>query len=154
RGRRVHEDFRAGAGRLAGHVEQILDADDGAVERTEAHAGTRARIGRVSLEARGGPIDREAGARPLPFGIGDTGKRFFETITDQTRRHDRARVRWVPLRYELLARVTRPDSVPNSDDRIKLPRRARAAKDRAAGREKSNAPRHRAGAQFLRHAGA
>ena len=71
-GRRlVGEDFRAGAGRLAGDVEQILDADDGAVERAERHAVFGARIGGVGRRARGLGIDRQAGARPLPFRVGD-----------------------------------------------------------------------------------
>ena len=88
RRRGVHENFRAGARRLAGHVEQILDADDGAVERAEAHAGARTRVRRIRLEPGGRLVDREAGTRPLPLRIGDAGKRFFEAITDETRGHD------------------------------------------------------------------
>ena len=52
RRRFLGEDFRAGAGRLAGDVEQILDADDGAVERAERHAARGARIGRIGRGAR------------------------------------------------------------------------------------------------------
>ena len=47
-GRRfLGKNFRAGAGRLAGDVEQILDADDGAVERAERGAASRPGIGGI-----------------------------------------------------------------------------------------------------------
>ena len=52
-GRRfLGKDFRAGAGRLAGDVEQILDADDRAVERPERNAGARPRIGSIGGRTR------------------------------------------------------------------------------------------------------
>jgi hypothetical protein len=45
--RRIREHLRPGAGRLAGDVEQVLDADDGAIERSERHASTCASIGSI-----------------------------------------------------------------------------------------------------------
>ena len=65
RRRLLGEDFRAGAGRLAGDIEQILDADDGAVERPERHAVCGTRIGGVRRRPRGVGIDRQTGPRPL-----------------------------------------------------------------------------------------
>ena len=41
------EQFGAGARHFAGDVEQILDRDDGAVERPERDAGFGARVGRI-----------------------------------------------------------------------------------------------------------
>ena len=74
------KNFGAGAGRLAGDVEQILDADDGAIERTERNAARRPRIGGVGRGARGIGIDRKTGARTLPLRIGDMRQRLFEPI--------------------------------------------------------------------------
>ena len=77
---RVGEDARAGARRLARDVEQVLDADDRAVEGPERDAGLGARVSGVSRRARGVRIDREAGARPLAVRIGDARERLFETV--------------------------------------------------------------------------
>ena len=80
RRRLLGENLRAGAGRLAGDVEQILDADDDAVERAERGAARGARIGGIGRGAGGLRIDREAGARALPLRIGDARKRQFESV--------------------------------------------------------------------------
>ena len=77
----VGEDFRAGSRRLAGDVEQILDADDRSVERAERHAVLRAGIGGVRRRARRLGIDGQARCRALPFRIGDANKRLFEAVT-------------------------------------------------------------------------
>ena len=45
-GRRIGEHIGSRARRLAGDIEQVLDADDRAVERTERDAGARSRVGR------------------------------------------------------------------------------------------------------------
>jgi hypothetical protein len=86
RSRRIGEHLRAGARRLAGNIEQILDADDGAVERAERYADARSRIRCVGGFARGLRIHREAGAGPLPFRIGDARERLLQAITNGTRR--------------------------------------------------------------------
>ena len=74
------ENFRAGARRLAGDIEQILDADDRAVERAERDARLGPRIGGVGRRARGLGIDRETGAHALTVRLGNAGQRMFETI--------------------------------------------------------------------------
>ena len=68
RGRRslVGEDLRARPRRLAGDVEQILDADDRSVERAERYAVFGARIRCVRRRARGAGIDRQAALRRPP----------------------------------------------------------------------------------------
>ena len=71
----------AGARDLAGDVEQVLDGDDGAVERPERNAGLGARVGGVGGGLGGLAIDRQAGARALAFGIVDARERGFETFT-------------------------------------------------------------------------
>ena len=81
------EDFRAGAGRLAGDIEQILDADDRAVERPLRYAVRGAGVGRIGRGARGVGIDRKAGPRPLPVRVGDAGQRLFEPIAAGERFH-------------------------------------------------------------------
>ena len=70
----VGEDVGTGPGRLAGDVEQILDADDRSVERAERYAVLRPRIGRVRRRPRGFGINRQARFRALPFRIGDAGR--------------------------------------------------------------------------------
>jgi len=83
----VGENFRAGARRLAGNVEQILDADDRAVERAERYAIRRPRVGRVGRRPCGRGINRQTGARTLPFRLRDAKERMFETIATRKARH-------------------------------------------------------------------
>ena len=64
------EHQRAGRGRLAGDIEQILDRDNGAVEWSERHAGSFARIAGVSRGPRGLGIE----LREHPFFAGTTGE--------------------------------------------------------------------------------
>ena len=64
---------RACARHLARDVEQVLDGDDRAVERTEQLAGLCARIGGVGSSARGVGIDGETGSLALAGRIGDAG---------------------------------------------------------------------------------
>ena len=87
RRRLLGEDFRAGAGRLAGDIEQILDADDGAVERPLRYAVSGAGVDGIGRGARGVGIDRKAGPRPLPVRVGDAGQRLFEPIAAGERLH-------------------------------------------------------------------
>ena len=88
-GRRLlGEDFGAGAGRFAGDIEQVLDADDRAVERPERHAGFRARVGSIGRRPRSVGVDGEAGTRALPVRIGDAGERPFEAVAGGFLRHD------------------------------------------------------------------
>jgi len=79
---RVDQYLRTGARRLAGDVEQILDADDRAIEDPERDAGLGARVGGISRRARGVRIDGQAGACPLAFRIGDPGKGLFGTVAN------------------------------------------------------------------------
>ena len=65
--RLVGENFGAGARRLAGDIEQILDADDHAVERAERYARFGAGIGRVRSGARGLGVNRQAGSWRPPL---------------------------------------------------------------------------------------
>jgi len=90
RSRFFGENLRAGARRLAGNVEQILDADDGAVEWAECRGALRPRVGGVGRSTRLGGIDREAGARAFALGIGDARQRLFETVARRALRHDQA----------------------------------------------------------------
>src|SRR6266700_318775 len=80
-GRCMREERRAGPRRLALNVEQILDADDRAVERAEGDFGVCACIGRIGLDARG-----------FALGIADAGERRLEPVTGCTllcQRNDR-----------------------------------------------------------------
>src|SRR5215213_8907512 len=78
--RRIGQDARARPCWLVLHVEQVLDADDRAVEWTEQDAAFRPRIGRIGGGTRAVGIDREAGARALPGGIGNAGERLLQTF--------------------------------------------------------------------------
>ena len=79
------QDLRTRARRLALDVEQILDADDRAVEGAERYALLGACIGGIRGGARRIGVEREAGARALALRIGDTDKRLLETVAN--RRH-------------------------------------------------------------------
>ena len=81
------KNLRAGAGRLAGDVEQILDADDRAVERAERHAVRDAGIGRIGRGAGFRGIDGEAGARAFSLWVGDAGQRLFKPVAAGERFH-------------------------------------------------------------------
>ena len=83
----VGEDFRARPRRLAGDVEQILDADDRSVERAERYAVFGARIRRVRRRARGAGIDRQARPPALPVRIGDADERLFKPVAGGGRLH-------------------------------------------------------------------
>ncbi len=75
------QQFGAGARHFAGDVEQILDADNGAIERPQRNAGTGAGIGGIRRRRRRLAIDGETGAPTLAFWIGDAVKRLFESFT-------------------------------------------------------------------------
>ena len=83
----VGEDFGAGARRLAGDIEQILDADDHAVERAERYARFGAGVGRIGSGARGLGVNRQAGFGALPFRIVDAGERQFKPFARGERFH-------------------------------------------------------------------
>ena len=83
----VGEDFGAGARRLAGDIEQILDADDHAIERAERYARFGAGIGRIGSGARGLGVNRQAGLGALPFRIVDAGERQFKPLAGGERFH-------------------------------------------------------------------
>ena len=74
------EHFGAGARHLAGDVEQVLDRDDGAIERPERDAGLGAGVGGVGGRLRLLAIDGEAGARALALGIVDARQRGLEPL--------------------------------------------------------------------------
>src|SRR5712671_5344684 len=79
-GAAIGQNLRAGAGRLARHVEEVLDADDRAVERTETYSCPRPGvdcIGCVTCDLR---IDSEAGAGTLAFRIRDAAESFFQPV--------------------------------------------------------------------------
>ena len=77
-GRGIGQDQRTGAGRLARDIEQILDADDGAVDRRERRSG--AGIGGVRRRPRAVRIEGEVGAPALPRRVGDARERCFQTL--------------------------------------------------------------------------
>ena len=85
------EDFRAGPRRLAGDIEQILDGDDGAVERPERHAGGGARIGRIRRRPRRLGVNGQTDARALPVRLGDPEQRKFEAVAAGFQRHVQAK---------------------------------------------------------------
>ena len=72
------QQLGARARRLAGDVEQILDADDCAIERPERNAGACTRVGGVGRGLRLLAIDRETGARALALRIVDARERGVE----------------------------------------------------------------------------
>src|SRR5258708_39862710 len=77
-GRCIGQNLRAGAGRLARHVEEVLDADDRAVERTETYSCTRPRVGCVGCVTCDLRIDSEAGAGTLARRIRDAAESFLQ----------------------------------------------------------------------------
>ncbi len=74
------EHGRSGPRRLARDVEEILDADDRTVERTERKTGAGTGVRGIRGVARGLRIHGEAGASPRPFWLGDPRKRRFQSI--------------------------------------------------------------------------
>src|SRR5712672_464042 len=70
----------AGAGRLACHVEEVLDGDDRAVERTETYSCTRPGVGCVGCVTCDLRIDREAGAATLACRIRDAAESFLQPV--------------------------------------------------------------------------
>ena len=70
---RLRQHRRACARHLARDIEQILDGDDRAVERTELLAGLCARVGGVGSGARGVGIDGETGSLAFAGRISDAG---------------------------------------------------------------------------------
>ncbi|HUD25294.1 MAG TPA: hypothetical protein VMQ45_06400 [Burkholderiaceae bacterium] len=87
---RIDEHLGPRAGRLAGHVEQVLDADDRPIERSERYAVAHSGIGGVRGVARGLRIDGEAGAGTLALRIGDMGESFVQPVAGGPfRRRDR-----------------------------------------------------------------
>ena len=85
------ENFGAGAGRLSGDVEQILDADNRTIERPKRHAIGRARIGRISGGTCRAGVNRKAGAAPFPRGVGDARQSLFEPVAAGKRIHANVR---------------------------------------------------------------
>ena len=83
----VGQHLGAGARHFAGDVEQILDGDDGAVERPERYAGAGARVGGLRRGLRGLAIDREAGAHALAAQIVDARQRGVEPLADRLDLH-------------------------------------------------------------------
>ena len=79
-GRRIGKDFRASSRRLARNVEQVLDADDRAVEGPKRNAAFRPRVRRLGRGTRRVGVDREAGTRALSGRIGNAGERLFQTV--------------------------------------------------------------------------
>ena len=77
-------EFSSRRGWLAGDIEQVLDADDLAVERAERGAARRPGIGGVGGGAGRLRIDREAGPHPLTVRIGNAGERLFEAVATRT----------------------------------------------------------------------
>ena len=84
------ENLRAGPRRLAGDVEQVLDAEDGAVEWTERRAALCPRVGGIGRGTRLGGVDGEASAHAFALGIGDARQRLFETVSRGCLRHGHA----------------------------------------------------------------
>ena len=74
------DDFGAGAGDFAGDVEQVLDGDDGAVERPERDAGLGAGVGGFRRRVGSFAVDGEAGARALAVRVVDAGERGVEAF--------------------------------------------------------------------------
>src|SRR6185369_3514376 len=77
---RVGEDRGPRACWLPGNVEQVLDADDHAVERPELRAVTRAPVCRIGGFPGCFRINRQEGSFALARGIADAGKNALETI--------------------------------------------------------------------------
>src|SRR5438046_7505266 len=76
----MREEGRSRSSRLALAVEQILDADDRAVEWPEREARLCAGVGGIRRNARGLGVDRETGARTLPARIGNPRKRRLQAV--------------------------------------------------------------------------
>src|SRR5258708_18014151 len=79
-GRGCGQNLRAGAGRPACHVEEVLDADDRAVERTETYSCTRPRVGCIGCVTCDLRIDSEAGAGTLAFRIRDATESVLQPV--------------------------------------------------------------------------
>jgi hypothetical protein len=80
RGGSVGEDPGTRARGLTGDIEQVLDADDGAVERAERLPARPALVGGIGLSSRGLRVDRKAGARAFARRIGNTLEGLFQPV--------------------------------------------------------------------------
>ena len=89
RGRRrfLGQNLRTGPGRFADNIEEILDADDNAIERSERTAARGARIAGIGRRPRRIAVDGEAGAHPLAFRIGDARQRLFQSVATRVSCH-------------------------------------------------------------------
>jgi hypothetical protein len=83
RGGCILENARARPRRLTGNVEQVLDADDDPVQRTEAGAVACTPVSRVGLGPRAVGINGQEGARALPCRVPYPLKRGFEAFANQ-----------------------------------------------------------------------
>src|SRR5262249_4071837 len=112
-GRCVDEHLGPRARGLAGDIEQVLDANDRSIERTESHTGTRSRVGRVGGVAGDLRINSEAGAGTLAGRVGDASESLFYPIPRREgRRHTGHFFLLTVLRIESLSRpasVRRPE---------------------------------------------
>src|SRR5258706_9629257 len=85
-GRRcIGQNLRAGAGRLARHVEEVLDADDRTLERTQTYSCPRPRVGCLGCVTCDLRIDSEAGAGTLAFPVRYAAESFFQPVPGTAR---------------------------------------------------------------------
>jgi hypothetical protein len=84
--RHAAQQLGAGSGRFPGHVEEILDADDPAIQRAQAHPELGARIGRIGGGAGQIGIDLQHRAAALAIRVRNAAKAGFEAVA-ATGRH-------------------------------------------------------------------
>ncbi len=86
-GRRIGENPRTRARRLAFDIEEILDREDRAIQRTERNTCTRSCVGRIGRGTRRLRVESETSTPAFAFRIGDAHKRLFQAIARRPR-HD------------------------------------------------------------------
>ena len=79
--RRIGEDLGPSARRLAGDIEEVLDAHQGAIERSERHAGARTRVGSIGSGTGDIGIHGEAGALTLAVRVSNPSERLLQAVT-------------------------------------------------------------------------
>src|SRR5262249_16023480 len=85
----INEHLGPPARRVAGNIEQILDADDRPPERAESYAGTRSRGGRVPGGAGGPGRPRTTGAATPALRVRDARESLFQPFTGGAGRRQR-----------------------------------------------------------------
>jgi hypothetical protein len=96
---------RACARDFARHVEQVFDAYNCTVERSERDSEFGACIGRIRGGARGLSVDSKTGAAAFAGWISDPGECLLKSVSGRTLRHSRRILQATPAPANRLTRL-------------------------------------------------